>query len=81
MINDDVQNTLGAFRIWGCYKREYHDNCTLCRALCPVPMSSDFIADQATKESPLCHLYTSFDLWPRDHYKTFHDFLQLVHSY
>jgi hypothetical protein len=31
-------------------------------------MSSNFIASQATRELSFCHSYTTFGVWPRDHY-------------
>jgi hypothetical protein len=34
-------------------------------------MSSDFITRQRLEKSLFCHVYTSFGVWLRDHYKAF----------
>jgi hypothetical protein len=37
-------------------------------------MSSDFIASKMTREPPFCHSYTTFGVWPTDHYMSLQRF-------
>jgi hypothetical protein len=49
-------------------KLGYHDSCIHCKGKYTVPTHSDFITRRWLENLLSAILYTSFGIWPRDHY-------------
>jgi hypothetical protein len=49
-------------------KLGYHDSCTLCKDSTLYPRVVISSLAKRLLKPPFCHSYTSFGVWPRDHY-------------
>jgi hypothetical protein len=63
-----IPTILGGSRTGCNCKLDYHDSCILCKGstLHPRVVISSMAERQV--KPPFCHSYTSFGVWPRDHY-------------